>query len=267
MSKLILIVLDGLRYDTARQCLGYLEAKVSAQQAQCTAINCELPAISRPLYETILTGRTPLDHGIVSNAITRKSNENSIFSLARKANLKTAAAAYHWVSELYVKTPFNPIEDRLLINSHEPIQYGMFYWQDDYPDSHLFADAEMLIKCFNPDFLMLHPMNIDDAGHKYGGNSINYRNAARKASDLLANYLPLWLDKEYKIIITSDHGMSDEGNHGGPELSETKVPFYNLGFQINEPVNLAQIQIADLCCKILNIPNEIFTPFVGTITL
>lgn len=54
--RVILIVLDGLRHSTARDTLGWLEGQVRAGRAHCAAINAELPAQSRPLYETILTG-------------------------------------------------------------------------------------------------------------------------------------------------------------------------------------------------------------------
>jgi hypothetical protein len=48
----------------------------------------------------------PIDSGIVHNNVSRLSNQRSIFHYARDAGLKTAAAAYHWVSELYNRSPF-----------------------------------------------------------------------------------------------------------------------------------------------------------------
>jgi predicted AlkP superfamily pyrophosphatase or phosphodiesterase len=57
--------------------------------------------LSRPLYECILTGVPPIDSGIVHNNVARLSSQRSIYHYARDAGLKTAAAAYHWVSELY----------------------------------------------------------------------------------------------------------------------------------------------------------------------
>ncbi|MHC5306496.1 alkaline phosphatase family protein [Bartonella sp. LJL80] len=265
MSKVILIVLDGLRYDTARECLGYPEAMVRQERGHVFKLQSELPAISRPLYETILTGRTPVDHGVVSNTINRRSNGESVFSLARQAGLVTAAAAYHWVSELYVSSPFNPQKDRLLINGNSAIQHGMFYWEDTYPDSHLFADAQTLLDRFSPHFLLLHPMNIDDSGHKNGGNSPSYRNKARNAADLLAQYMPQWLEDGYKIIVTADHGMGDDGNHAGPLPSESEVPFYTFGFKLSDPSLFSQTQIADLCCQLLGIESTHMAPFEGNI--
>jgi predicted AlkP superfamily pyrophosphatase or phosphodiesterase len=119
-------------------------------------------------YECILTGVPPIDSGIVHNNVSRLSNQRSIFHYARDAGLKTAAAAYHWVSELYNRSPFVPARDRHTDDPDLPIQHGHFYWNDHYPDSHLFADAENLRLRHAPNFLLVHPMNIDDAGHKHG---------------------------------------------------------------------------------------------------
>lgn len=50
----------------------------------------------------------------------------------------------------------------------------MFYWEDTYPDSHIFQDGEFIRKTYAPDFMMYHPMNIDLAGHNFGADSKEY---------------------------------------------------------------------------------------------
>ena len=94
--NVILVVLDGLNYEVARHAMGHLQAYVQAKKAALYKLNCELPSLSRPLYETILTGVTPIDSGIVHNHVSRLSSQRSIYHYARDAGLKTAAAAYHW---------------------------------------------------------------------------------------------------------------------------------------------------------------------------
>ncbi|THV22335.1 alkaline phosphatase family protein [Peteryoungia ipomoeae] len=253
MSKVILIVLDGLRYDAARTCLGYLEGLVAAGRADVRKLTCELPAMSRPLYETLLTGRVPVDHGVVSNGVVRRSLGDNVFSRVRAAGKVTAAAAYSWVSELYVSFPFDRHRDRILVNGEGDITHGIFYWDDHYPDSHLFADAEWLIRAQRPDFLLLHPMNVDDAGHKHGGDSVGYRNAARVQGDLLARHVPGWIEEGYTIIVTADHGMGNDGNHAGPTADETEVPFYTLGFRFGSEKPFRQTEIAGLVCRLMDV--------------
>jgi predicted AlkP superfamily pyrophosphatase or phosphodiesterase len=256
MSKpTIFVILDGLRYDTARACLGYMEALVAGGEAQVYKVVSELPSLSRPLYATLMTGLPPVRHGIVSNANARKLEIPSVFSLARGAGLVTAAAAYHWFSELYNEAPFLP-RHRLTQCQDANIQHGAFYWSDEYPGDHTFADAHALIERASPHFLVVHPMNIDDAGHKHGGGSNGYRQAVRASSAQLALFVPLWRQRGYTVIVTSDHGMNEDGNHGGPAESETHVPLYTIGqdsFTLNPDVNVQQLELAGTLCTLLGI--------------
>ena len=94
-EKVILVVLDGLSYSVAHHCMGYLNGLIKANSATLYQLECELPSMSRPLYECILTGVPPVKSGIVNNQIVRLSHFESLFSLARQAEKTTAAAAYY----------------------------------------------------------------------------------------------------------------------------------------------------------------------------
>lgn len=152
MKKLILILIDGMG-DHVSNKMGYLKALEEAGQGEKFTLKSELPSISRPLYETILTGKTPLESGIINNQINRMSKEESIFSVARKSGLRTAAIAYHWIHELY-NGPFNMEEDIEVENLEKNINYGRFYWEDNYPDSHLLTLTNRVIKDKKPEFLL-----------------------------------------------------------------------------------------------------------------
>ena len=54
-------------------------------------------------------------------------------------------------------------------------------------------DGEWLRSQYDPDFLLIHPMGVDDAGHQFGLDSRQYRNQARRMDSLLADLLPQWL--------------------------------------------------------------------------
>lgn len=57
----------------------------------------------------------------------------------------------------------NAVRDRFTNDPEQLIQHGIFYHQDTYPDSHLYLDAEWLRHHHDPDFLLVHSMNVDDA--------------------------------------------------------------------------------------------------------
>ena len=258
MSKVILVVIDGLAYEVAQQCMGYLQGLQHAKQITGYKMQCELPAVSRPLYECILTGTRPIDSGILNNDGASLSQQLSIFSLARAAKLTTAAAAYHWVSELYNRSPYEPVRDRFTQDPSLPIQYGFFYSQDHYPDCHLLQDGEILRTRFNPDFLLIHPMNTDHAGHQFGLDSAQYRNSARRFDLLLANYLPLWLTLGYQVLITSDHGMNKDGSHSGILAEERDIPLLVAGhsFSHNADARPQQIELCGTIASLLGLTHD-----------
>jgi predicted AlkP superfamily pyrophosphatase or phosphodiesterase len=257
-SKVILVVLDGLNYEVARYTLGHLQACCAAGRATLYKLDCELPALSRPLYECILTGVPPLDSGIVNNEVARLSNQRSIFHYARAAGRSTAAAAYHWVSELYNRAPFDAARDRHTEAPELPIQHGHFYYEDHYPDSHLFADAEHLRRRHAPDFMLVHPMNIDDAGHHHGLDSPQYRNRARRADILLGDYLQAWLDAGYQVLVTADHGMTTDRSHNGLLAEEREVPLFVVGdaFSLNAQAKPRQTELCGSICELLGVPHD-----------
>lgn len=258
MGKAILVILDGLNYQVAEHALGHLQAYCMGGRGALYRLECELPSLSRPLYECILTGVPPIESGIVHNDVVRLSTERSIFHYARDAGLSTAAAAYHWVSELYNRAPFHAARDRHSETPELPIQHGHFYFEDHYPDSHLFADAESLRLRHDPDFLLVHPMNIDDAGHKHGLDSSQYRNAARRADILLAEYLQRWLEADYQVLVTADHGMNNDRSHNGLLPEEREVPLFVLGsaFGLDAAARPKQTELCGTLCELLGVPHD-----------
>lgn len=258
-NKVILVVLDGLNYQVAHDGMGYLQGLVEAHQATLYHMQSELPSSSRPLYECIMTGKRPVESGIVNNHVVRLSHHSSIFSLAREAGMTTAAAAYHWMSELYNRAPYDAVRDRFTHDDNLNIQHGCFYHDDHYPDEHLFLDAEYLRRQYDPDFLLIHPMNIDDAGHKFGLDSAEYRNSARKADIYLSQLMPEWIARGYQIIVTSDHGMNNDRSHGGVLAQERNVPMFVIGerFSHRHAVNHIeppkQTELCGLVCDLLGI--------------
>ena len=260
MGKLIFILVDGLRCDTAFRHMGFLEHLVEMRAASRYSVWSELPSMSRPLYETLMTGTPVLEHGIYSNEVTRLSTEENLFGLACTSGLTTAAAAFCWFSELYNQTPFNPITDRLQLGSDCPIQNGLFYFKDptgSYPDSHVVADAEALRQTCSPDFLLVHPMNTDDAGHKAGSDSAEYVKSVIMIDTVLSNAIPIWLHSRYNVLVTADHGVNPWGWHGGNSDDERLVPMYLAGPAASggdfSESRIPQRMIAPLCCDLLGI--------------
>ena len=97
------------------------------------------------------------------------------------------------------------------LDAEGSIQYGMYYWDDNYPDSHVFAEGECLRKTFDPDFMLYHTMAVDEWGHMKGADSAEYANAVAAVGHLIAARMPEWLEKGYQVVVTADHGMNNLG--------------------------------------------------------
>ncbi|WP_107838928.1 alkaline phosphatase family protein [Metasolibacillus meyeri] len=265
-KKVVLIVVDALRFDTACTHMGFMQHLVEQKMAARYKVCSEVPALSRPLYETILTGTPPIVHGVVSNMVVRLSTQTSLFHVAQKNGLSTAAAAYYWVSELYNRAPFSHMEDRIQLDKELPINNGLFYFEDHYPDSHLFAEAAWLVDNKQPDFLYVHPMNVDDDGHKFTADSAGYRNRVLATDNLLSLFIPKCLAHGYEVIVTADHGMTSDGNHGGTTEEDRHVPMFVISGTVKPGIRdgiVSQLQVAPLCCELLGIePAESMAPLL-----
>ncbi|MBU6436031.1 MAG: alkaline phosphatase family protein [Betaproteobacteria bacterium] len=228
--RLAIVLVDGLRADVAKDCLGYLSALVLAGRASASEFACEMPSLSRPLYATLLTGQPPLEHGVLSNA-SRHACSDTWLHRAHALELSSVFVAYHWFFELLAGSPFHAEQHRHAGIHALGVEAASWYYADEYPDSHVFADAHALQAAHSPDLLFVHPMGMDHAGHRFGGQSVEYRYQARLLDGILATYLPLWQRAGYDIILTSDHGMGADRMHGGVAIDERQVPYFWLPAQ------------------------------------
>ena len=69
-------------------------------------------------------------------------------------------------------------------------------------------------------------MNVDDDGHKFTADSVQYRNRVLATDALSSQTLPEWMELGYDIIVTADHGMTSDGNHGGNTTDDRHVPLF-----------------------------------------
>ena len=228
-AKMIFVLVDGLSEAVAKEKMGFMKLYTEEGIARHTVLQCELPSLSRPLYHTLMTGLKPSEHAVLTNINRSKPRSKTLFDHVAAAGGQSAAAAYHWFSELYLHGFDNSFKHRFRLNGDAPIHHGIFYYEDHYPDTHLFMDADFLIEQFQPNFIVVHSMNVDDAGHRL--DAVGYGHAVRKIDGILAHFVPAWLKKGYQVVVTSDHGMGTDGAHGGDCNLEREVPFWFIGPQ------------------------------------
>jgi predicted AlkP superfamily pyrophosphatase or phosphodiesterase len=266
MSKVILVVSDGLRDDTAAAQMGYLEHMVEHGLGTRFTVRAEMPTVSRVLYETIHTGMPPHKHGITSNGTRRMSNQPNLFQLARAASLTTGAVAYYWYSELYNRYPFDPVDDKEVDDPALTIQHGRFFVGDAYPDADMLPLATAIARKYAPDYLLIHPMSMDHTGETYGADTAEYRNMAISQDQIFGVVVPDWLGRGYTVLITADHGVNRDRSHGGSTPDVRHVPLYALKpgqrGRGNTTETVSQLRIAPTVCRLLGIqiPSTMLEP-------
>ncbi|MDR1856984.1 MAG: alkaline phosphatase family protein [Desulfovibrio sp.] len=251
MQNVILVLVDGLEAGTAHRCMSYMSALTEAGIARHTTLDAELPPLSRPIYATLLTGLPPTTTGVTGNDPPIATLPGTIFHKACRQGLRTAAAAFFWMSELCNRIPFDAARDRFSNDPNLPISHGLFYVSESYPDRECFLDAEALRRMCSPHLLLVHPMGVDTAGHACGVRSSVYRDAVRHVDDLLAAHLPGWLEEGFCVIVTGDHGMDEEGRHHDATALSRQVPFWMAGASL--PIPASQHHVAGLMEKLLGI--------------
>jgi predicted AlkP superfamily pyrophosphatase or phosphodiesterase len=257
MNKTIFVLLDACQYEAGTRNLAFLEHLVDYGKGAKYKVKGEIPSQSRPIYATLLTGLPVCEHGIIHNAIGKTLDIPNLFSLCKENGGVTAAAAYSWVSELFNQSPFQYERDYIQLNTGKQIDHGIFYWEDMYPDSHVIANGEFLLRSYDPDFLMVHTMFIDYIGHIFGSESKEYENSVALAGNVLAAPLTRWLEAGYNVVITADHGMNRMGMHGGTDEIQRGAPLYIFSKQVQngrfEEDYISQLNIAPLLCRLLGV--------------
>ncbi|WP_322097143.1 alkaline phosphatase family protein [Pelagibius sp. Alg239-R121] len=253
-QKVVLIILDGMGWKTARTLLGNVEGWVEKGDASVWKMRATLPSVSGPCYASIHTGVTPQQHGIVDNYKLQRVETPDIFSEARRAGRTTAAAAHSFFSSYFQRAPFDIFRDLEVDDESLPIQHARFYTMTGETkgnmavpsEADLFAQSAIMIDRHQPDYLLIHSSTVDSTGHRYGPDSAEMDHVVYVVDGVIGNIIPRWLDQGYEIMITADHGQSVRGHHGGTtdEMREVAFYYFGAGTGPESGVVLDQLQIA-----------------------
>jgi hypothetical protein len=267
--RTILVMIDALGYAAAREQCGYLEGLVEAGQARLWRMRSVLPSLSMPAYASLHTGTPPAEHGLVSNDREAMAPTPHVFSVVREAGLTTAAVAERLYAWLFNAVPFDPVEHLEVDARNEAgapgwVTHGRFYtdvrhtrFNPHVPGDHdLCNTATLLIRRHAPDYMLVHSTAVDSVGHAFGADSLEYRHQVWNIDNELSLAIPIWQAAGYRVLVTSDHGMSAEGRHGGNEAAMRWVPFWDVcgqhGAAMDEEVS--QLAVAPTILALMGLP-------------
>ncbi|MFF2630474.1 alkaline phosphatase family protein [Kitasatospora griseola] len=218
-AKTLVIGIDGTRYDKLVTADAPNLKSLMASGTTATAnlyANPLAPTLSGPGWSTIATGVWPDKHKALDNAFT-----GARFDLYPD-----------YASRLETADPGN---STLVIGSWNPITANVFNGKADLriPESEndpkTASDAADFLAHGNPDSVFLHFDEVDEAGHGYGGASTQYMSALHTVDGLVGQVLtglrsrPTYAAEDWLVVVTTDHGHTDAGGHGGNSANERQT--------------------------------------------
>lgn len=109
----------------------------------------------------------------------------------------------------------------------------------------------------SPNFLVAHFMTPDRVGHAFGVQSPEYRQHMLGVDSDLHQFLSE-LSDDWAVIVTSDHGALDSGIHSGDTVLTRRSPIYAYGRGIATGVKLPgrtdQVDLAGTMAALLGVP-------------
>ncbi|MFJ7587996.1 alkaline phosphatase family protein [Streptomyces sp. NPDC097617] len=180
---------------------------------------------SGPGWSTIATGAWPDKHGVKDNSFTGKNYAAYPDFLTRIENARPALntyAAADWepITSTDQNGPiFSPKVDKRLSLKGD---------RDGYrnEDPKIAAAAAAELRDQNPDAAFVYLGEIDAAGHSSGAASQQYLDTIARVDVLVGQLLtavqnrPTYAQENWKVLVTTDHGHTNSGGHGGSTIQE-----------------------------------------------
>jgi len=230
--RVILVILDGLRL---RDSFGRPTLESMRRLGVDAIASSHYPTISRPNHTTLVTGVPPLVSGVRNNTFRTPVAIDSLMDRLQAQGMRASYVADD-----------SPSLGYLFSEDFASIYYGA--WPGAFVKS-----AKLSMANPNNQLLVWIPGSIDLAGHKYGGDSPQYREAVDRVDAQLAEALTTFDPKQDTLILTADHGHTDRGGHGGTEPVVVQVPLIFVGAGINANALLGSPQLIDIAPTIASL--------------
>ncbi|MCX5271563.1 alkaline phosphatase family protein [Streptomyces virginiae] len=180
---------------------------------------------SGPGWSTIATGVWPDKHGVKDNSFIGKNYAAHPDFLTRIENAEPAL-------NTYAAADWEPItstdQNGPIFSSKVDKRLSLKGDRDGYrtEDPKVAAAAAAELRDQNPDAAFVYLGEIDAAGHSYGAASQQYLDTIARVDTLVGQLLtavknrPTYAQENWKILVSTDHGHTDSGGHGGSTIQE-----------------------------------------------
>jgi len=219
-TPLVLLSIDGFAQRYIEQYQPQALMTLIQQGTSAKALLPVYPSKTFPNHLSIITGRYPINHGIVHNSFYHREIDKSY----RMGDGKNDD---RWLNA-------NPLWH---INEVQGNKSAVYFWPESetaidnkmasyyYPYKHFTPNQQRLEQILTwlrlpenerPNFIAGYFASVDDAGHEFGENSPELINAISNLDKLLADFTQI-INQEFNgkvnLVIVSDHGMTKINEH------------------------------------------------------
>ncbi|MGW4686033.1 alkaline phosphatase family protein [Streptomyces sp. NPDC004244] len=227
-GKVLVIGLDGVVLDRVKAADAPHLNGLMAQglTARSTLYAGPMAATSSgPGWSTVATGVWPDKHGVKDNSFTGKNYAAHPDFLTRIENTKPSL-------NTYAAADWEPItstdQNGPIFSAKVDKRLSLKGDRDGYTneDPKIAAAAAAELRDQNPDAAFVYLGQVDSAGHSYGAASQQYLDAIARVDVLVGQLLnavaarPAYARENWKILVTTDHGHTGTGGHGGSTAAE-----------------------------------------------
>ena len=253
-DKLVLVVIDALRYDfvlSPSSPMSFVREMLDNGSARCFTAQAHAPTVTLPRVKALTTGTVPAFFDMITQISSPALQQDNLVL-------------------------------RLVAGGKRIVFYGDDTWIKLFPDS--FVRQDGTVSFFVNDFsevdnnvtrhlprelasrdwevMILHYLGLDHIGHTYGSRSELISHKLREMDEILSRIFVELRSERSLLLALGDHGMSVTGSHGGATRDEITVPllFISSFFESSKHVSsnvddvILQIDVTSTLAVLLGVP-------------
>jgi arylsulfatase A-like enzyme len=218
--KVILIGIDGVRPDVLAEVPTPNLDALAATGTFTARTRTTTPSVSGPSWSSMLTGVWPEKHGVTDNEFGGRNYDEWPGFLTRIEQLRPELetfAVVDWVPLMQLEggsTAVGPEVDRgELLDGYE------LGWAE--ADTRATALTVEHLTQSDPDALFVYLGNPDETSHQTGSIGEEYRDAIALSDQHVGRIIdairarPSYESENWLVIVSTDHGRTADGGHGG----------------------------------------------------
>ncbi|HYO16279.1 MAG TPA: alkaline phosphatase family protein [Thermoanaerobaculia bacterium] len=206
--RVLLVVIDALRVDAAQdgRLMPNLHRVAGGGASGAATVESWIPSTVAGI-RALIEGAVPPPVSFLQDFGTGRAPSGGIFEALSLAGLRAFAAGPRLWSDLYGPWLAGSVSVDSMAGD----------------DGRVLAAGLDALERGGYDLIVVHLGKPDAAAHLHGARSPEYREAVRRADAALGELMDR-AGPGTTVIVTSDHGVTDQGGHAGPEQEVLEVP-------------------------------------------